>query len=175
MRSKGTNREKILRLGSVYLLHFDRPYHHARHYVGFTHDIGRRIVRHQNGRGSPLIQAVVEAGIKFKVARVWRNVTVRFERRIHKMQKKFLCPLCVGRGKEPRPAPPRLADYHEVEDLYPENLEYDGHWEYQPRPLGEPWQEHPGQPEMLGELGAEFAREHGFLAPGVDRQTGTKD
>jgi predicted GIY-YIG superfamily endonuclease len=117
-------------LGTVYLLHFDRPYHHARHYIGFTRDLGRRIARHRDGRGSPLIEAASNAGIEFTVARVWHNVTGRFERRVHHMMAKLLCPLCTGR-RQVRPARPRISDYQEYEE-YPENLEYHGHWEYQP-------------------------------------------
>src|SRR5579872_4309337 len=112
------NKEKTLRLGTVYLLHFDRPYHHARHYVGFTTNLDERIARHRVGHGSPLMRAVHEAGIEFTVSRVWDNVTVRFERRVHRMQAKVYCPMCVGRDNA-HPAKPRLADYREVEDLYP--------------------------------------------------------
>lgn len=115
----------------MYLLHFDRPYHHARHYVGFTTNLDQRVERHRAGRGSPLVQAASEAGIAFKVVRVWYNVTAQFERRVHHMQKKLLCPVCTG-GSQIRPVRPRIADYQEVEDLYPENSDYDGHWEYQP-------------------------------------------
>jgi predicted GIY-YIG superfamily endonuclease len=132
-------------IGTVYLLHFDRPYHHARHYIGFTRDLARRTERHRAGRGSPLIEAASNDGIEFTVARVWHNVTGRFERRVHKMQAKLVCPVCVGR-REVRPARPRIADYQEYayeEDQ--ENLEYHGHWEYQP--LEDPWRESPYGPD----------------------------
>jgi predicted GIY-YIG superfamily endonuclease len=132
-------------IGTVYLLHFDRPYHHARHYVGFTRNLARRTARHRAGNGSPLIEAASNAGIEFTVARVWHNVTLRFERRVHNMRVKFLCPLCVGRRKA-FPARPRIADYHERDyEEYPENLDYHGHWEYQP--LEEPWRESPYGPD----------------------------
>ena len=32
--------------GTVYLLHFDRPYRHARHYVGWTVDLPGRMSEH---------------------------------------------------------------------------------------------------------------------------------
>jgi len=134
------------RIGFVYLLHFDRPYHHARHYVGFTQYLGRRVKRHLAGKGSPLIEAASKAGIEITLARVWHNVTGRFERRIHNMQQtKLLCPLCMGRRKMRRTRP-RIADYQEYEyEEYQENLEYHGHWEYQP--LEEPWRESPYGPD----------------------------
>jgi hypothetical protein len=40
---------------------------------------------------------------------------------------------------------PKISDYREyTAEEYPENLEYDGHWEYQP--LTEPWREDPREP-----------------------------
>jgi predicted GIY-YIG superfamily endonuclease len=38
--------------GVVYLLHFDRPYKRARHYLGFAEDLERRLELHRAGRGS---------------------------------------------------------------------------------------------------------------------------
>ena len=34
------------RVGTVYLLHFSRPYHHARHYLGFSTELGKRFGDH---------------------------------------------------------------------------------------------------------------------------------
>jgi predicted GIY-YIG superfamily endonuclease len=138
----------MIQLGIVYLLHFDRPYHHARHYVGWTRNLERRVARHRDGRGSPLIEAASNAGIVFTVARVWPNVTRRFERRVHHMMAKLLCPMCVAHRKV-LPGQPRISDYQEYDDQaydgYPENLEYQGHWEYQP--LEEPLRESPRGPD----------------------------
>ena len=39
--------------GIVYLLHFDRSYRHARHYIGFTQNLEQRLEAHRAGRGSP--------------------------------------------------------------------------------------------------------------------------
>ena len=38
--------------GTIYLIHFDTPYRHARHYMGFTTNLPQRIKRHKAGRGS---------------------------------------------------------------------------------------------------------------------------
>jgi len=44
--------------GTVYVLHFDPAYKHARHYVGWTAgEVTERIAVHLQGRGSPLVRA----------------------------------------------------------------------------------------------------------------------
>lgn len=54
----------------IYVLHFARPYHHARHYLGFAENektLERRVRQHIEGTGrrpSPLVRAVVAAGIE---------------------------------------------------------------------------------------------------------------
>ncbi len=81
----------------VYLLHFDRPYKHARHYMGFVEDnLEQRVERHRKGQGARLTQVLAENNIGFTVARTWdgdRN----FERKL-KNQKNAprLCPICQG-------------------------------------------------------------------------------
>ena len=39
----------------IYLIHFDRPLHHARHYLGYCADgtLEVRLIRHRAGRGRP--------------------------------------------------------------------------------------------------------------------------
>jgi predicted GIY-YIG superfamily endonuclease len=88
--------------GTVYLLHFDRPYKHARHYVGWTLDVKRRLAEHAAGRGARLLAVVAEAGIGWQLARMWPGGPPR-ERQIkaqggHSRQ----CPLC---GVTPRQLP----------------------------------------------------------------------
>ena len=84
------------RVGTVYLLHFSRPYWHARHYVGFTTRMARRLACHRQGRGSPLIAAAVQCGIEIFVARRWERVTVAFERRVSSPSGRYGCPICRG-------------------------------------------------------------------------------
>jgi len=83
--------------GTIYLLHFDKPYKHARHYIGWTENLPERMEKHVTGQGSRLIQVITDAGIGFKIARVWYNVDRYFERRIknHGHTKK-LCSCCCG-------------------------------------------------------------------------------
>jgi len=84
---------------SVYLIHFDKPLAHARHYMGFADgDMDRieaRLKRHKKNRGSALMAAVNAAGIDYKVARVWLNYTRDQERKLKKQKNSpDLCPIC---------------------------------------------------------------------------------
>lgn len=91
----------------VYLLHFDRPLHHARHYLGTTsRGLGQRLVEHVGGHrtGSRLVAAVVAQGIGLRVARVWDGGHT-LERRLKRRKKsRQLCPICRG---QPAPSPGR--------------------------------------------------------------------
>lgn len=81
--------------GFVYLLHFDKPLCHAKHYIGWTSDLTARIKAHRSGNGGKLMAAVVAAGIGFCVARVWSNKTHEFEKylKTRKESERF-CPIC---------------------------------------------------------------------------------
>lgn len=92
--------------GVIYLLHFDQPYKHARHYVGWTANVKQRLAEHAAGRGARLLAVVREAGIGWQLARMWPGGRAR-ERQIkrqggHARQ----CPMC---GVRPR-CLPRNAD-----------------------------------------------------------------
>lgn len=89
-------RSPVSRVGTVYLLHFSRPYWHARHYVGFSTRLESRIRDHRRGRGSPLIAAALGCGIEIFIARRWHQVTRGFERRMHKRHVHDVCPICRG-------------------------------------------------------------------------------
>lgn len=58
-------------LQGCYLTCLDQPYFHARHYVGYSDDIARRLVTHRKGQGTPLLAAALAAGIDFRVVRTW--------------------------------------------------------------------------------------------------------
>ena len=91
----------------VYLLHAERPYYHAQHYVGFckrkSGKLEDRIDEHRRGQGSPLVRAWVAVGIGFVVARVWRGkqATRRFERALKKGKntRRLHCPICREAGR----------------------------------------------------------------------------
>jgi predicted GIY-YIG superfamily endonuclease len=83
--------------GTVYLLHLDKPYRHAAHYLGFTasNDPTARIEEHAAGRGARLMEVVVAAGIGFRLVRTWPNGTRNLERRLKRWKKSGqLCPVC---------------------------------------------------------------------------------
>ena len=84
------------RVGTMYLVHFSRPYYHARHYLGFALDLHRRLARHRRGEGSPLLAAVVDDGIELNLARTWCKVTRALERRGHRSPRRRFCPICNG-------------------------------------------------------------------------------
>lgn len=88
----------------IYLCCFERPYCHARHYLGFV-DIARRdpetalatrIDFHRRGQGSRLLRAVTSAGIGFEVVRIWNPASRSHERRLKGHSSTRLCPVCSG-------------------------------------------------------------------------------
>jgi len=82
----------------IYLIHFERPLHHARHYLGFCEDGGleARLERHATGRGSKLMKAVQQAGIRWCVVRTWPDGTRDEERRLkNRKNTPCLCPVCT--------------------------------------------------------------------------------
>lgn len=78
----------------VYLLHFDQPYKHARHYLGSADDLDARLARHASGNGARLIEVISQAGITWRLARTWpggRDLERQLKRR---KNTPTLCPLC---------------------------------------------------------------------------------
>lgn len=85
--------------GTVYLLHFDTPYKHARHYIGWTADLDARLAEHASGRGARLLAVVHAAGITWTLARTWTGGRTR-ERAIKRQGgASRCCPTC---GVRPR-------------------------------------------------------------------------
>jgi hypothetical protein len=84
----------------IYVLHFERAYHHAKHYIGIAldGDVNRRAFEHVTGVGSPLVKAVVGAGIE-----VFLTLTVNgdrgTERRMHNRHGTEVCPKCNPTNK----------------------------------------------------------------------------
>lgn len=89
-------------VGSVYIIHFDRAFHHARHYVGWAQDnnVEERMLKHMNGQGSSLLRAVNGENIPWLIARVWHNADRNFERWL-KNQKRtaMFCPHCTDKPR----------------------------------------------------------------------------
>ena len=88
---------------SLYLLHFDPPYQHAGHYLGFTSGpVAVRVAQHTSmtAKGSPLVRAAILAGSTVTVARTWARGTRTEERRLkrhHQLARH--CPICRAAGK----------------------------------------------------------------------------
>lgn len=93
--------------GVVYLLHFDQPYKHARHYTGWAADLDARLAEHQAGRGARLLAVVKAAGIGWTLARTWPGTRTRERQLKNQGGASRHCPQC---GITPRsqgtPMPP---------------------------------------------------------------------
>ncbi len=88
----------------VYLLHFNQPYRHARHYIGFTEEenLEERLAWHKKGNGARLLHVIKEAGISFQLARTWdgeRDLEHRLKKR---KNSKSLCPICRAEREKKR-------------------------------------------------------------------------
>ena len=95
-------------LGTVYLFHFDQRYEHAGHYTGWAEDLDHRVAEHQAGRGARLIEVITQAGISFRLARIWPGVTRARERQLKRQGGASRhCPICQedrkARGLPRRP------------------------------------------------------------------------
>ena len=96
------------RVGTVYLIHFETKLHHAQHYLGFTTNLEERLKRHASGNGSKLMHAVSQAGITWKVTRLWENVPQSWERELKQSKNTpCLCPECAGKRAMNRKVNPK--------------------------------------------------------------------
>jgi hypothetical protein len=87
------------RIGTVYLLHSDRPYRHARHYLGWAADLDSRLTEHAAGNGARPPAAVRTAGIGWTLARTWTGTHARERQLKRQGGASRRCPLC---GVQPR-------------------------------------------------------------------------
>src|SRR5579859_6374649 len=79
---------------TVYLIHFERRYRHAGHYLGSTSDLEARLAAHRDGYGARLMEVIQEEGIVWEVVRTWeggRDVERALKRRHNGPH---LCPIC---------------------------------------------------------------------------------
>jgi predicted GIY-YIG superfamily endonuclease len=80
---------------NVYLIHFETPLCHARHYLGATDDVNARLARHRKGLGANILRVCNENNISYKVARVWENKPIGYERKLkNRKNAPILCPIC---------------------------------------------------------------------------------
>lgn len=81
----------------LYLLHFDPPYQHARHYLGYADNVERRVVEHlsSSSKSSPLVRAALANGSTVELVRTWPGGTRTLERRLKRRHNHGpLCPTC---------------------------------------------------------------------------------
>jgi hypothetical protein len=78
----------------IYLLHYDRPLHHAQHYLGSCDD-AQRIQDHGNGTSrARLPQVFCELGVQFIVARTWEGGRIGERKLKNQKNARVLCPIC---------------------------------------------------------------------------------
>ena len=81
--------------GTVYLLHFDQRYQHAGHYTGWAEHLDQRLAQHQRGTGARLVEVITQAGIGFRVARLWPAASRARERSLKNSGGAARrCPIC---------------------------------------------------------------------------------
>ncbi len=80
----------------VYLIHFDKPLKHAKHYLGYSeNNVRGRVQKHRTGKGAKLMAAATKNGISWHVSRTWDG-----GRDLERMLKdqhnsSDLCPTCI--------------------------------------------------------------------------------
>lgn len=86
----------------VYLIHFDEPYKHALHYIGFVEsNLEARMKRHKDGDGARLLRVLKDAGIGWELVRVWPDGDREFERKLkNNSHSKRHCPVCKAKEHE---------------------------------------------------------------------------
>lgn len=81
-------------IGTVYVLHFDRPYKHAGHYIGFALDLNARLQEHALGHGARLTQVCIQNGISWEVSLAIPGTRSDERRFKNRHNGKSICPLC---------------------------------------------------------------------------------
>ena len=85
----------------LYVIHFDRPYKHAKHYTGIAIDVEKRMKEHSGGYGAKLMKAIKENNIGFRYNIIGeypdyssaKSEEKRLKTKV-KQPKKY-CPICI--------------------------------------------------------------------------------
>lgn len=81
-------------VGVIYLLHFDQPFKHTRHYIGWASNLEARLEHHRRGTGARLLAVLNQHGIGWTLARTWSGTRSR-ERQLKNMGgASRRCPMC---------------------------------------------------------------------------------
>lgn len=132
MNDGGSTAESATKRGWLYVIHFDKPLKHARHYLGSTHNPFQRLEAHATGNGARLTEVLKELGEAWKLAALYEvndniPVTLREIEAVVKTQANGprFCPICNPRWTAPRwtrpvPIPPQLEK--EIEQWHRKSL-----------------------------------------------------
>src|SRR6266704_2163949 len=96
--------------GTISLLHFDRPYRHARHYLGWTDDLETRLAAHSRGQGARLLAVIRAHGIGWTLARTWTGTRSRERALKNQGGASRRCPGCGVTPRTGQVMLPRNAD-----------------------------------------------------------------
>jgi predicted GIY-YIG superfamily endonuclease len=83
----------------VYLIHFNTPYKHARHYLGYASNLDARLTAHINGNGARLMEVIADAGIHWQLVRTWDGDRAAERKLKDQHNSPRLCPVCNPRAK----------------------------------------------------------------------------
>ncbi len=87
--------ERPLSGSKVYLIHLDTPLKHARHYLGFSEDLLKRLQRHHTGQGAAFMKAIAKEEISWHVSRIWDG-NYELEQVLKRQHNaSHLCPTCI--------------------------------------------------------------------------------
>jgi predicted GIY-YIG superfamily endonuclease len=85
--------------GTIYLLHFDSPFGHAKHYTGWASRLEARLAHHAKGTGANLLRHVGQAGIGWTLARTWEGDRNRERQLKNQGGASRHCPICKANAK----------------------------------------------------------------------------
>lgn len=80
---------------TVYIIHFERPFWHAQHYIGYTSNLPHRLEQHRQGTGAKLLKAITQRGISWEVVRTWRGGPALERALKNRKKSRELCPVCI--------------------------------------------------------------------------------
>jgi len=87
--------DKPLSGSKVYLIHLNTPLKHAKHYLGFSEDLPKRLQRHRTGQGAAFMKAISKEGISWHVSRIWDG-NYELEQMLKRQHNaSHLCPTCI--------------------------------------------------------------------------------
>ena len=84
--------------GTVYLLHFERPYSgQMQHYLGFAYDLEQGLESHRQGSAGATTRLAFSKGIGFTLARTWAG-SPKLKRQLKDRGPVNYCPICPRRA-----------------------------------------------------------------------------